>query len=197
MVINRKVLSWSRLLHIYLSIALLIILVFFSLTGITLNHATSMTAQPRTEVQMLDSLPELPLDEAGRIAESPEFAAFLRREFGVRLALSTLSHEDDLVLVDYRAPGMTSFIEIDQALEEVYAETTDYGVVAMLNDLHKGRDVDVIWYWLIDASAVLLVLFSVAGFLLLLPNKRRFRRVAGYTAASLVVLSFGYYLGNL
>ncbi|MDR2212399.1 MAG: PepSY-associated TM helix domain-containing protein, partial [Pseudomonadales bacterium] len=54
MAINRTLLQWSRTIHIYLSIALLTSLVFFALTGITLNHATLFGAEPtvvRTELE--------------------------------------------------------------------------------------------------------------------------------------------------
>jgi len=38
MQINKSTLSLSRLIHIYVSMALLTLLLFFSVTGITLNH---------------------------------------------------------------------------------------------------------------------------------------------------------------
>ena len=63
MEINRNLVNWSRAVHVYLSIALLIILIFFSITGITLNHAESMVGEPQTEIITLDSLPNLPLED--------------------------------------------------------------------------------------------------------------------------------------
>ena len=38
MQINKSTLSFSRLIHVYVSMALLSLLLFFSVTGITLNH---------------------------------------------------------------------------------------------------------------------------------------------------------------
>ena len=38
MQINKNTLSLSRLIHVYVSMALLTLLLFFSVTGITLNH---------------------------------------------------------------------------------------------------------------------------------------------------------------
>ena len=196
MAVNRTLVSWSRTIHIYLSIALLIILVFFSITGITLNHADTLTATPVVTSQTRDSLPDLPREADGSIADSPALAAFLRQEFGVRRALATLNVEDDLVIVDYRAPGTSTFVEIDTLTNTLRAETTDYGFIAVLNDLHKARDTDVIWYWFVDASAVVLVIFSIAGFVLLLPNTYRFKRVAAYTLAATALLGAGYFLGT-
>ena len=46
--------------------------------------------------------------------------------------------------------------------------------VAVMNDLHKGRDSGQVWSWLVDASAILMALVSVSGFILifLLAKKR-------------------------
>ncbi len=197
MAINRTLVSWSRTIHLYLSIALLLILGFFSITGITLNHATTMTAVPVIDTQMRDTLPELPRESDGSIVDSPALAAFLQQEFGVRRALATLNQEEGLLIVDYKAPGTSTYVEIDTLANTLRAETTDYGLVAVLNDLHKARDTDVIWFWFVDASAVILVIFSLAGFVLLLPNTGRFKRVAAYTLAATVILGTGYFLGNL
>ena len=176
MAINRTLVNWSRTVHVYLSIALLIVLVFFSITGITLNHAETMTAAPETSTIILDELPALPLDDEGFIADSPELAEFVRQEFGIRMEFATLAFNDALITIEYDGPGTQSLVEIDQDLGEVYAESTNYGLVAALNDLHKGRYTHVVWNALIDISAIILTIFSLAGFVLLLPNKYRFKR---------------------
>ena len=41
------------------------------------------------------------------------------------------------------------------------------GWIAVMNDLHKGRDSGQTWSWAIDLSAVLLVFVSSTGLLLL------------------------------
>lgn len=197
MAINRTLLSWSRAIHIYLSIGLFLILVFFAVTGITLNHAATMTASPVTSMQQFASLPELPRDEQGQLAQSPELARFLREEFGIRLARADVIRDEDLLLIDYRTPGRAVHVEFDDLFGEMLVQQTDYGVVAMLNDLHMARDTDVIWFWLVDVSAVILVLFSVAGFILLLPSQGRLLRVGKYTGIASLLLAVGYWLGNL
>src|SRR5690606_10158265 len=128
MPINRKLLHWSRTVHIYLSIALFLILVFFALTGITLNHATVFVGEPEVRVRTVDTLPELPLDEAGMIADSPELAQLLREEFGLRRSMVTLDTLDDVVFIDYRAPGKSGLLEIDVAAGTAHYELTDFGL---------------------------------------------------------------------
>ncbi|MEY3660964.1 MAG: hypothetical protein RLZZ169_1790 [Pseudomonadota bacterium] len=194
MSVNRSLLYWSRTIHIYFSIALLLLLAFFAITGITLNHASELAAEPVVMARTVETLPELPLDEAGMIADSPELAQFLRREFGLRRDLATLEVSPDGLLVDYRAPGRSAFVEIDVFNGRAAFELTDFGVIALLNDLHKARDTDVIWKWLVDASGVLIVVFSLAGFVLLLPSQSRLKRVTLVTLLGLGLLAAAYWL---
>jgi len=197
MAINRIFVNWSRTIHVFLSIVMLIVLVFFSITGITLNRVDTFTAEPEFTEIFLESFPDLPQDNDGILIESPELDDFLSGEFGIDMELATVTLDSDLMFVDYRAPGKTIFIEVDLALGEAIGEATDYGLIAMLNDLHKARDTDMLWKWLIDISAVLIVLFSLAGLVLLLPNKFRFKRVALYSAIGTVLISIGYWLGTM
>ena len=71
------------------------------------------------------------------------------------------------------------------------AESTEFGFVGVLNDLHKDRDVDVIWYSLVNVRAVLLVAFSSMGLVQLLPSQSRFLRVTGYTGIAAVLVTAG------
>ena len=92
---------------------------------------------------------------------------------------------------------MQALVEIDQELGEVYAETTNYGLIAVLNDLHKGRYTHIVWNALIDISAIILMIFSLAGFVLLLPNEYRFRSVAKYSLIGIVITSVAYFIATL
>jgi uncharacterized protein len=194
---NRQLLSVSRAVHVYLSLALLLVLVFFSITGITLNNAAALTAEPEVTLETLEKLPDLPRNEEGQILKSPEFAAFARQQFGIRLEHAMLAYEDGFLIVDYQAPGKVVLLEIDQQTNEATIERTDFGLIAVLNDLHKGRHVDVMFSWLIDISGVILVVFSLAGLVLLFPNKRRLQKVLAYSTAGIAVLGVGYYLMKL
>jgi hypothetical protein len=197
MTINRNLVNWSRTIHVYLSIALLIVLVFFSITGITLNHAEIMVAEPQTEVVELDTIPVLPLDDNGVIFESSELADYVREEFGIRLEFADVIIDDPFVTIEYDGPGFQALVEIDQELGQVYAESTDYGLIAVLNDLHKGRYTHIVWNAMIDISGIILVIFSLAGFVLLLPNKFRFRKVLKYSVVGIVISVAAYFVATL
>jgi hypothetical protein len=48
-------------------------------------------------------------------------------------------------------------------------------LVAVLNDLHKGRDTGRVWSWVIDISAAFMTLISLTGMILIyFVKKHRF-----------------------
>jgi hypothetical protein len=54
-----------------------------------------------------------------------------------------------------------------------------WGLAAILNDLHKGRDSGRAWSWVIDVSAVFMTFVSGSGIVLLLfLQKRRYSGIA-------------------
>ena len=63
-----------------------------------------------------------------------------------------------------------------------------------MNDLHKGRDASSSWSWVIDASAILLVVVSLTGLgIQLFRRKRRTRAlvVAGVAGREVMLLCVG------
>ena len=69
--------------------------------------------------------------------------------------------------------------------------STSYGLVGVLNDLHKGRNTGASFHWVIDVSGGLLALVAVTGLVLQL-YIRRGRRLALTlaTLSTVVVVAF-------
>ncbi|MEM1227336.1 MAG: PepSY-associated TM helix domain-containing protein, partial [Planctomycetota bacterium] len=87
------------------------------------------------------------------------------------------------VMVVFKSPGYAADVFINRDDGRYTVTTITSGVVSIMNDLHKGRDSGPGWSILIDASAVILMLFSISGFALLLYLKRR--RLNGIVVATL------------
>jgi hypothetical protein len=66
---------------------------------------------------------------------------------------------------------------------------TEAGLVAALNDLHKGRDTPGAWRWVLDLSALFLALVSLTGLLLSLFFRKT--RKAALLTLLLGLLLFG------
>ncbi|QYJ74577.1 PepSY-associated TM helix domain-containing protein [Shewanella sp. FJAT-52076] len=176
---SKKALSIARTLHVYVSMALLLLMLFFAFTGITLNHPDWFGASNASSHTESLALPDFLLPIAADDQDWQEAAAhWMASQWqGQRQQIEV--SVDELVLVQ-KGPGRYRTILLDTEMAEVQVESLDYGLVAVLNDLHKGRNSGGIWSLVIDASAILMLLFSLTGAFLLLPQSRRLKRSLGY-----------------
>lgn len=165
---------WLKHLHRWhwiSSAVSLVVLLLFSVTGFTLNHAASIEASPRVERR--DAM--LPGDLSKRLAgvdgkSSPlpsSVADAVAARTGADVAGRVADWSDDEVYVSLPRPGGDAWVSIDRDTGEVRYEATDRGWLAYLNDLHKGRNTGPAWRWFIDVFALACVVFALTGLLLL------------------------------
>ncbi|MGF1695293.1 PepSY-associated TM helix domain-containing protein [Vibrio kyushuensis] len=198
---NRAVQLWARRLHIYISMALLLVVLFFSVTGITLNRPQLFELNEPSIEQFELALPAsiFPMKD-GKIQSNKAQLIDYLRDAGVSGIASNLDvyteYEDhELVIgemtLDYKAPGYNAAVFIDLTTYTAEVETTDYGTIALLNDLHKGRNSGEVWRWFIDITALLMIFFVLTGVCLLVPKKKTFATSLKWTmfgsAISLVI----------
>ncbi|GAB2182485.1 PepSY-associated TM helix domain-containing protein [Denitratisoma sp. agr-D3] len=180
--------AWLKTLHRWhwISAAITLIgLLLFSVTGITLNHAGDIKTKPRVisrEVQLPAHL--LPL-------VSPAAPMPLRKNGGSGAALAPLPDAVRVWLGEALSEGIsaTQGEKAEWAADEIYLplprpggdawlrilredgvveyEATDQGWIAYFNDLHKGRNTGTAWSWFIDLFAVICLLSSLTGLLIL------------------------------
>jgi hypothetical protein len=194
-----RIANWARWLHIYVSMFGLLSVLFFSITGITLNHpdwffsgAQSLRHEEGQMVAAWLGLQATEGVEAETEAKSDtvaklEVVEHLRNTHGIRGALSEFTVDEFECVVAFKGPGYSADAYIDRE-EGTYTLTESYaGFVAVMNDLHKGRDSGTGWKWLIDISAVILTLASATGLVLMIYLKKR-RRTGLITAAVGAVL---------
>ncbi|WP_428813728.1 PepSY-associated TM helix domain-containing protein [Vibrio makurazakiensis] len=184
--------------------ALLLVVLFFSFTGITLNRPELFElSQPHVEHFEL-SVPAaiFPVNE-GRVQPSqPQLITFLETA-GVAGTASNLDvyteYEDGELIIgevtlDYKAPGYNAAVFIDITTKMAEVETTDYGVIALLNDLHKGRNSGEVWKWFIDITALLMIFFVLTGVCLLVPKKKTFVTSLKWTTLGSVISLVIYFV---
>ncbi|MES1944042.1 PepSY-associated TM helix family protein [Salinisphaera sp. PC39] len=179
--------------HWISSAVCLVCLVLFSVTGITLNHAGAIAADPvvtTCEVELSPSaraaLAGMP--EEGAAPLPSRVREWLRANCGVSVARTAAAesgpHEVYLALPE---PGGDAWLAIDRATGGVLYEHTDRGWIAWLNDLHKGRNTGVVWRWFIDVFAVAALVFAATGLGLLLLHSRHRPSTWPVTLAGLIL----------
>ena len=163
--VKRRTAIVTRWLHIYLSMVSFAVVLFFAVTGLTLNHAEALSHGE--VVRTLTG--SLSASEVGS-RDHPDTLAIvehIRNTDHVHGAVNDLRIEDEAISFSFRGPGYSADTTVDRSTRSYQVVETRAGFVALINDLHKGRDTGKAWSWVIDVSAVLLTLVSLTGLLLI------------------------------
>ncbi|MCI1187019.1 PepSY-associated TM helix domain-containing protein [Hymenobacter sp. DH14] len=172
--LKKRTASWSRWLHVYLSMVSFFVVLFFSVTGITLNHADWFDGQ-QAETKRTGAVPAawVHVPDTARINKLA-IVELLRSKYALRGAVSEFEMQDDQCAVSFKGPGYSADAFINRQDGTFELTELRQGLVAVLNDLHKGRDTGAGWSWVIDLSAGFLTLVSLSGLVMLffLKNKR-------------------------
>ena len=171
----KQIFSLCRWLHIYVSTALFSLLVFFCITGITLNHA-NWFSNDGEQRQVSKILPE---QLKKSLINQDKTALFDLQQYVEKLIqlnkVRSIDVDSDIgeISFDYPIPAGYVFVSVFVEAGEIEIEQKSGSMVSLLNDLHKGRHSGEFWSWLIDISALLILFFSVTGFVILLQNNKR------------------------
>ena len=171
---RKRTASASRWLHLYLSMLSFFVVLFFSVTGITLNHADWFDGK-QVESKRTGTLPAawVNVPDTAKINKLA-VVEFLRSKYAIKGAVSDFLVEDEQCSLSFKGPGYSADAFIKRQDGTFELTEIRLGLVAVLNDLHKGRDSGAGWSWLIDVSAGFLVIVSLSGLAMLffLKNKR-------------------------
>lgn len=193
-----------RLLHVYLSTLLFGLIIFFSITGLYLNHLEWFDREEKTGNQgmltytlsdsVLAGLKQKPSDMRPLLQ-------FIARETGADQVQKIQWEEAELTL-DYPMPAgyLYAIVDMESGMLELDYQQGHWLLV--LNDLHKGRHSGEAWSWVIDITAIFSVVFSLTGLFILLqkPKHRRGGLVAmflGVLTPCVIYLIYVPYLYSL
>jgi len=165
--------------------ALLTLMIFFSVTGITLNHPEWFDDNHANIVEADFIAPAKFL----RPKNKGDLLRFLLNENHLNGNRISIERDENELFITDKGPGTYRSLTIDLTSGEAFLETTDYGYWALFNDLHKGRNSGDFWRFIIDLSAVLMIVFSLSGFILALAQRRINRTIGVSILSSLLVLS--------
>jgi uncharacterized protein len=171
---KRRFAHLARWLHTYLSMLSFALLLFFAVTGLTLNHAEwfDRNVHPAEYHGTLNK-DWVNTPTPGAVAKD-DIVNYFRRTYRTKGALSDFHVDGDQCEVLFKGPGYEADATIDRATGKYDLTISPFSLVAVLNDLHKGRDTGKKWSAVIDFSAVLMTLVSLTGLtLIFFLHKRR------------------------
>jgi hypothetical protein len=167
------------------------ILFFFAVTGLTLNH-TDWFAHQQQSAQLKGNIQRDWVSADRKEPAKLEIVEHLRATHHIGGAMSDFRVEDNELAVSFKGPGYSADAFIDRKSGSYDLTENKMGLVAILNDLHKGRDTGKPWSWVIDLSAGLMCFVSITGFILVFfMHKVRFSAIM--TALAGCAVSYLFY----
>ncbi len=167
-------------------------MLLFAVTGLTLNHAAAISADPKVTARsgtlpppLTTALKAAPADSKAPVPEAVR--GWIKAHLGVALRDAGQEWSDDEIYVSLPRPGGDAFLTIDRGTGAVAYERTDRGWISYLNDLHKGRNTGDAWFWFIDVFAVACLVFCITGLVLLYLMADQRKSTWPLVAAGLVI----------
>lgn len=169
---------WLKQLHQWhwISSALCLLGMFlFAITGITLNHASQIESKPVVSRQKAQ-LPAPLVTELTAYAEKHDGAnapmpaaaeRWLKQQWSLNAGGRPAEWSVDEVYLPLPKAGGDAWVRIGLEDGAAEYELTDRGWISWLNDVHKGRNTGVAWFWFIDIFAGLCIVFCLTGLLIL------------------------------
>lgn len=177
-----------RMLHAYLSAFAFLTLMFFSVTGLIIDHPEWLQGRGReSEAKLV--IPQATLAEAQK-AKDPNAALAAVVAKMTPLVGAYRSGEPVDGQVDLRFQGVrgasTVLVDLNTGQAEVSIEHAT--ALTVIGDLHRGKNASLPWRLVIDTSAILILAMSIVGYVLFFSLRFRLKTSLILTAVSLAVL---------
>ena len=150
-------------------------MILFAFTGITLNHAADIKAEPVTVTLETELSATLLKTLSGRNDGPLPLALrqWLLQEHNISVPSTAAEWQGDEVYLGMPRPGGDAWLSIETDSGVLLYERTERGWISYLNDLHKGRNTGLLWSWFIDIFSLLCLFFSLSGLWLLVRYARQ------------------------
>lgn len=187
-----RVHSLLRWLHIYTSMASLLIVLFFGITGVTLNHPDWLATESTKEV----SGKLTAAWKTGTAVDWLVVAEQLKDAQGVHGTASDRRVDETQASITFKAPGYSADCVIDLATGKYDVTIAYQGAIGVLNDLHRGRDAGSAWAWVIDLTGAFLAFIALTGLgLLVYLKKVRMKALATMIGGAIIVGGMALLIG--
>ncbi|MGA6136114.1 PepSY-associated TM helix domain-containing protein [Acinetobacter dispersus] len=178
----------ARYVHGWLSAFAFIVLIFFAATGLLLNNPDWFKSSNDEQIAKITLPPAFV--SAIQKQENPTQAIldFVRDKQPLIGRYKSSEVMDGEVMIRLESPAGSTDLWVLMDQGEVEITQKPATTVSLLNDLHRGKNVGATWHWLIDISAIIIILLSLAGYILFLTIKTRLMTHLLLTAASLAAI---------
>lgn len=139
-----------------------LVVLFFGATGVLLNHPEWTFGIEPKNVETKGTL-----DPAWLKSEKPDWLrieGFLRQKEGLHGIAGEDQADEKEASFRFSAPAYTADVTLTRATGAYTIRSENQGLIAVMNDLHRGKDSGAPWSWVVDLSGGFLCLLSLTGF---------------------------------
>lgn len=178
-----------RIWHGYLSAVAFVALIFFSLTGIFLNHPEWFAGEGAGPIERSLKIPNQSLVEALKQPDIPRvLAQSLAHLTKLRGAFQAGEIEDNRALIRMSGASGSSDITVNLETGEATIVIERAKLITIINELHRGTNSGRVWRVLIDVVAVLTLVISLIGYIIVFSLKVRLKNALLLTGFSMLLL---------
>ncbi|NHB57492.1 PepSY-associated TM helix domain-containing protein [Acinetobacter shaoyimingii] len=178
----------ARYVHGWLSAFAFLILVFFSATGLTLNHPEWFEPAKEESTTTIQLPAQLIKTIENKENPSDDILNYVRQKQDLVGRFKSSEVLDGEVMIHLESPAGSSDVWVMLDTGEAEITQKPASTVSLLNELHRGKNASVSWSLLIDISAIVILLLSIAGYILFLSIKTRLVTHLTLTAVSIALL---------
>lgn len=194
-----RITSLMRVLHIYSAMPVLLLMLFFAITGVFLNHPD--WDQTRSHKQNVSVSSPQWLTSADNWDNNFQqhglrLLQWLDAQHDIRATKFSIEWDDydRLLIMTLDSPAGNTVIEamIDDA--QIHIDQRQLSTLAMLNNVHRAKHTTGLWMYLSDASAVAMMLFCLSGFWLVVINRLQRKSAIAWFSGGSALFIFVIYM---
>ena len=208
-----RITTFMRVLHIYSAMPVLLLMLFFAITGIFLNHPdwdTSRSQKQKITVSGPTWLSSAENWETSYQQHGLRLLQWLDVHHDIRATKFSIEWDeyDYLLIMTLDSPAGNTVIEtqVETTSEnDTDTKTNSNGIqididqrqlsmLAMLNNVHRAKHTTEFWLYLSDASAIAMVIFCLSGFWLVIINRLQQKPALAWFSAGSLFFVFVIYL---
>jgi hypothetical protein len=177
-----------RMLHAYLSAFAFLALIFFSITGLLLDHPDWLQGQARESQTRLVLPPTVLAQARGAPDPNAVLAGAIRKMTPLVGVYRSADVEDGQANLRFEGIKGASTVLLDLKTGQAEITLEHATALTVIGDLHRGKNASLPWRLVIDASAILILALSVIGYVLFFSLRFRLRTSLILTGLSLAAL---------
>lgn len=187
--------SLCRVWHGYLSAAAFVWLLFFSITGILLNHPTWLRDEKPAIVSRQFRLQPHELASLSTKADpGPALVQAMRGKLGLKGQIDSSEVAGQLLFVRMRGASGSSELQLDLRSGQGSAAIESFPIPTLFKELHRGEKAGAVWRAIIDIIGFALVITSMLGLMIYLSLRFRLRTAVFLVAGGLASMAAGVLL---